>query len=184
MGKKYTVNYHPSPSKLTSRVHPLIFLWTPRRFIFPEYFSKSFSNLHIYPTNHGCRKQASQRGGRGAWTPTFSETVLCQEYFLGNLFLCHSPRHPKLFFGSGIPKILSGALEKFQIYGFKITERDICEPKNWIFSFLLIPPSKTLPQTEGNYPFHQNSIFWKSLPPKQKGGRIMELKKWPKLNSW
>ena len=54
---------------------------------------------------------------------------LDQGYFPGNLHLCYSPRHPKLF-GSGIPRISSGALEKFQIYDVKITGRDICELKN------------------------------------------------------
>ena len=34
--------------------------------------------------------------------------------------------------------------EKFQIYNVKITGRYICETKNWISSFLLMSPSKTL----------------------------------------
>ena len=34
---KHTVDYHPSPSSLTSRIHHLIFLWTPKGFISPEY---------------------------------------------------------------------------------------------------------------------------------------------------
>ena len=36
MVKKH--NYHTSPSEFTSRIHPLIFLWTPKVFISPEYF--------------------------------------------------------------------------------------------------------------------------------------------------
>ena len=55
-----------------------------------------------------------------------------------------------------------------------------------ICSFLLTPPSKTLPQfftiapqAEENYPFLSNSIFWRAIFPKQKGeARIMELKKY------
>ena len=35
---EHTVDYHPSPSSLTSRIHHLIFLWTPKGFISPEYF--------------------------------------------------------------------------------------------------------------------------------------------------
>ena len=36
---KHTVDYHPILSELTSRIHPLIFLWTPKGFIFsPECF--------------------------------------------------------------------------------------------------------------------------------------------------
>ena len=35
MIKKLTVDYDPIPSELTSRIHPLIFLWTPKGFISP-----------------------------------------------------------------------------------------------------------------------------------------------------
>ena len=40
------------------------------------------------------------------------------------------------------------------------------------------------PQAEGNYPFLQNRVFSRSIFPQQKrgGGRIMALKKLPKLN--
>ena len=48
----HTVDYHPSPSKFTSSVHPLIFLWTPKRFISPEYFLHFFSNVYIAPKFH------------------------------------------------------------------------------------------------------------------------------------
>ena len=87
--------------------------------------------------------------------------------------------------------------EKFQIYGVKITCKYICESKNWISSFLVIPPSKTLPQffiithphpfhAEGNYPFLPNSVFWRSkiyFSPAERGEeRIIELKKLPKFN--
>ena len=94
MRNEDTVDYHISPSKLTSRIHPLISLCTPKSFFSPEYFLKFFSNLYIYPTNHGC------------------------------------------WMASGI-----------------------------LHHFLHIPPSKTLPQAEGNYLFHQNNIFWKSIFP-------------------
>ena len=49
MVNKYTVNYHPSLSELTSRIHPVIFLWTPKGFIFLECFLNFFSNLYIPP---------------------------------------------------------------------------------------------------------------------------------------
>ena len=43
MVNEYTVNYHPSPSEVTTRIHPLIFQWTPEGFIFsPEYFLNLF----------------------------------------------------------------------------------------------------------------------------------------------
>ena len=39
----HTVYYHPSPSELTSRIHLLIFLWTPKGFTFsPECFFNFF----------------------------------------------------------------------------------------------------------------------------------------------
>ena len=49
MVNEHTVEYQPSPSELTSRIHPLIFLWTPKEFISPEYFLSFFSNLYISP---------------------------------------------------------------------------------------------------------------------------------------
>ena len=59
-------------------------------------------------------------------------------------------------------------VEKFPIYGVKISGKYICESKNLICSFAHVP-SKTLPkifiitlpppQAEGNYPFLPNSIF-------------------------
>ena len=45
MVNKHTVDYHP----LTSRIHPLIFLWTPKGFISPESFLIFFLNLYIPP---------------------------------------------------------------------------------------------------------------------------------------
>ena len=43
MVNEHTVDYHPSPSELTLRIHPLIFLWTPKGFIFsPEGFLNFF----------------------------------------------------------------------------------------------------------------------------------------------
>ena len=48
MVNKHTVDYQPSPSEVTWRIHLLIFLWTPKGFVFsPEYFLNFFSNLYI-----------------------------------------------------------------------------------------------------------------------------------------
>ena len=47
MVNEYTVDYHPSPSELTLRIHPLIFLWTRKGFISPEFFLNFFPNLNI-----------------------------------------------------------------------------------------------------------------------------------------
>ena len=49
MVNNYNVNYHLRPSELTSSIHPLLFLWTPKEFISPEYFLNFFSNLYILP---------------------------------------------------------------------------------------------------------------------------------------
>ena len=49
MVNKHTVDYHLSPSQLISRIHPLIFLWAPKGFIFPESFLNFFLNQYIPP---------------------------------------------------------------------------------------------------------------------------------------
>ena len=49
MVNEHIVNYHPSPSEFTSSIHPVIFLWTPKGLISPEYFLNFFSNLYIPP---------------------------------------------------------------------------------------------------------------------------------------
>ena len=92
MGNESTVDCHPSSSELTSRVRPLIYLWTPKGFISAEQFLIFFSNLYIPPWLR--KTDPSTKGGaRGPWPSTFSEIVLCQGCFPGNLLLCHSPRH-------------------------------------------------------------------------------------------
>ena len=43
MVNEHTIDYHFSPSELTSRIHPLIFLWTPKGCLFSvEYFLNFF----------------------------------------------------------------------------------------------------------------------------------------------
>ena len=49
MVKKHTVDCHPSLSQFISRIQPLIFLWTPKGFIFPESFLNFFLNLYTPP---------------------------------------------------------------------------------------------------------------------------------------
>ena len=46
---KNTVDHNPIPSQLLSRMHPLIFLWTPKGFISSESFLNFFRNLYISP---------------------------------------------------------------------------------------------------------------------------------------
>ena len=47
MVNKHTVDYHPSPSQLISKIHTLIILWTPKGFISPESFLIFSLNLYI-----------------------------------------------------------------------------------------------------------------------------------------
>ena len=47
MVHEHTVDYQPSLSELTSRIHPLIFLMTLNKFISPKHFLNFFSNLYI-----------------------------------------------------------------------------------------------------------------------------------------
>ena len=60
--------------------------------------------------------------------------------------------------------------KKFQIHGVKITGKYICESKNECVYFYTCPQAKLFPrflssplQAEGNYPFPQNNVFWKSI---------------------
>ena len=46
---KHTVDYHPGPSELISRIDILIFLWAPKGFISTEFFWNFFLNLYIPP---------------------------------------------------------------------------------------------------------------------------------------
>ena len=129
MINEHTVNYHPSPSELTSRIHPLIFLWTPRGFIFtPECFLNFLK-------------------------PIFRTMVA----------------------------------EKFQIPGVKITGKCIFWVKKLnLFIFTYVPKQKSLPDSY-HYYCRQEEVNhfpqkWFFIFPQQKGRKIMELKKWPKLN--
>ena len=49
MVNRHTVHHHPSPSQLTSRINPFIFLWTPKAFISPESFLNFFMSLYVPP---------------------------------------------------------------------------------------------------------------------------------------
>ena len=125
MVNKHTVDYHPSPSELTSRIHPLIFLWTLKKFLSPEYFLNFFSNLYIPPW---LRK-------------SFKFMVL---RLLENTFV-------------------SEKLESVYFYSY---------PQAKLSPWSLSSPL----QAEENYPFPPNSACLKSVFPKQKVGRVMDLK--------
>ena len=65
----------------------------------------------------------------------------------------------------------------------------ICESKNWICSFLIMPPSKILPQVfiiilqaGGNCPFLPNSVFWRYFFLRRKGGEDYGVERITKIN--
>ena len=79
--------------------------------------------------------------------------------------------------------------EKFQIHSVKITGKYICESKNWICSFLLMPPRKTLPrifiiipQADRNCPFLPNSVVWRYFFLRRKGGEDYGVENITKIN--
>ena len=124
MVNKHTVDYYTSLSELTSRIHPLTFLWTPKGFIAPEYFLNFSSNLDIPP-----------------WLQ-----------------------------------------KSFKFIVLRLLE-NIYESKNWFYSFLLMPPNKTLfhvliitPKAEGNYPFFQTAFFKYVFFPSRKAGELWSCK--------
>ena len=65
----------------------------------------------------------------------------------------------------------------------------ICESKNWICSFLIMHPRKTLPQVfiiilqaDGNCPFLPNSVFWRYFFLRRKGGEDYGVERITKIN--
>ena len=118
MINKRTVDYHPSPSQLILRIHTLIFLCTPKGFIFPESFLSFFLNLYIPP-----------------WLR-----------------------------------------KSFTLIVLKLLQIGLRVKKNWICSFLLMRPSKILPQlftiilqADCYYPFLPKKVFWRYFFLRRKG---------------
>ena len=85
-------------------------------------------------------------------TPTFSEIVLCQEYFSGNLILSFS-RVSKNFLAPPFPEYSRGPQKCSKFMVLKLLEETFVSRKIESFHFC------SFPQAEGNYPFHPNSIF-------------------------
>ena len=63
-------------------------------------------------------------------------------FYLSRIFLEFFPK----------PVYSTMVVEKFQICSVQITGKYICETKNWIWSFLLMPPTKNLPPGFYHYP--------------------------------
>ena len=80
--------------------------------------------------------------------------------------------------------------DNIQIHGVKITGKCICNSKYWIYSFLLMPQSNTVPRFLASPPrqkkiihFSKEANFENLFPPVESGDgkETAELKKWPKL---
>ena len=128
MVNKHTVDYHPSRLPLTSRIHPLIFLWTPKR----VYLSRIFLQFFLIPV------------------------------------------YPAM------------VAEKFKFMVLRLLANGFASQKIESVRFCLCHQAKLSPKflSLRTYPY---SIFWRStFSPAVMGGggkgRIMELKKSPKLN--
>ena len=130
---------------------------------------KLFSNLYIYIPPIMVAENRPLNEGR--WERGMNSHFFWNRNLPGMLFwkfdFVSFPKRSKLFLVSfGIAIIALGVLVVLRL----LEKTKNCESKNWVFSFLLISPSETLPQAEGNYPFHPNSILWKSIfPPPERG---------------
>ena len=138
--------------------------------IFLEFFLKP-----VYPTNHGCENRPVNEGTWGIEPHFFWNRTLPGVFSWKFAFVLFS-KASKTFLAPALPESYWGPWKSFKFMVLRLLEDTFVSQKKWIFSFLLIPPSTNLPQAEGNYSFHPNSIFWKSIFPQQKGGRIWSWK--------
>ena len=170
MGNKNTVNYRTSLSKL----HSLIFLWTPKLFISPVHFSfssKFFSYLCIYPINHGCR-----HGHWGHGSSLFLNPYFARDVFLEICF-CVILQGIKNFFWRRHSQYLVRGYEKISnLWCWDNWKRHLWAEKLNLFIFVHSskpnspPGRRKLPISPDQY-FVRIYFF-----PQQKGGRVMELK--------
>ena len=72
--------------------------------------------LHLWNVSKNVMKRPPNEGGEwgqgGHDPPTFSEIVICHWCFPGNLLLCHSLRHPELFWPRHSQNLVGGADER------------------------------------------------------------------------
>ena len=114
-----------------------------------------------------CLVQKLKQGGEGgAKDAPLAAAFSSYAYDLSRMLL-------EFFFKSLYYTILS---QKFQIHCDKITGKQICELKNWLCSFLVMSPSKTIHQvllinTTGGrkYLFPPNKVFEKYIFPNRNG---------------
>ena len=89
MRNKHTIGHDPSSLQSNSRIQPLIFLWTPKGFISPEYFLNFFSNLYIPPwsRNTGPSTKRRERWARGPYPSLpHTHTLFLKSYFARDAF--------------------------------------------------------------------------------------------------
>ena len=151
MVNEHTVGYNPIPSELTSRIHLLIFLWNPKGLSLQD-ISWIFLKP-VYPTIIAEKLQI-----HGVHTFSYFYLLLRGLSLQNISWMFLQPVYPTII------------AEKFQMYGLFITGKYICESKNRIFSVLLMPPNKNLPQVliiipqaKGNCQFSPDIIFWKQF---------------------
>ena len=122
---KHTVDYHPSPSELISKIQLHTFLWTPKRFISPESFLNIFLKMYI------------------------------------PLWLRKS----------------------FKFIVLRLLANTFVSKKNWICSFLLMPPSKTIPQVFKEISHSSWTAFSEKIFSSAEGGReVCGVEKITKIN--
>ena len=127
------------------------------------------------------RKTDPQQRRKGQGHHNFSEIVLCQECFPGNPLLCHSPRDPKFFWPPHSQIFVRGIRKVSNLWCYDYWKVYLWARKLNLFTFadcseqnspparrkLLISPEQHFLEI-----YFSHSRLW----------RIMELKKWPKLN--
>ena len=151
MVNEHTVGYNSIPSELTSRIHFLIFLWNPKGLSLQD-ISWIFLKP-VYPTIIAEKLQI-----HGVYTFSYFYLLLRGLSLQNISWMFLQPVYPTII------------AEKFQMYGLFITGKYICESKNRIFSVLLMPPNKNLPQVliiipqaKGNCQFSPDIIYWKQF---------------------
>ena len=126
------------------------------------------------------RKQTHKWRDVGYRTPLFLKSYFARGVFMEICF-CIVLQGIQNFFGPSTPRILLGALEKFQIYGVKITGRYICEPKKMNLFIFAYSPKQNSPPGRRKLLISPKQHFLKIYFSPAERGEDMELKNWPKL---
>ena len=179
MWNEDTDDYYHSPSELTSRIHPLIFLWIPISMDSYFYLSRTFLEFFVkvvYPTMVAENRPLNKGGERGreSWHPTL---LFLKSYFAKDVFLeiCFVPfsKASKTFLA---PASRQRPWKSFKFMVLRLLEINLWAKKLNLFIFAHFPKQKEI--THFTWTAFSENLFF----PQQKTERIMKLKKWPKLN--